>query len=464
MLRISPPSRSLLSSMASGAPRGWLPTLAQRVASVRAVFNPPVRHVSRFPHGSRNMAISSRVKGKELGKPDRRMDNEENRAAIEEFIAHYGDGGPANNDDGSKISMYGDEDVYRTIDPSGAVKDVGDGEDEKDQGVSKVSDDNAYEEFTDCEDNYPRDGSVRWTALRRSSHHDGSIYCTRGTFGSGWKNDYRIADRNETRLEAMMLSDPNKDCILVDGTCRWHRAQSMLQIFSVKLAKISVVDGPVQLYGYIAARDLVDPLLNYIVNIGRDDPITVEKGSLIETTGPKRGIELSCNVLIEYDMRIKTGEQEKGDLQLIDGVSIVDELLTSSNPWTNRIHGDCGAIDITQMCIDYAFEATVEVVISEVQSSFDLLLSCFTSGLHEEIRLFDGVIGKSLGLRRHVLAVRKGKCMDLKFKVGFGSDCCTEHCRSFEATNHGCSSEQIKMESALVLVKVTWSSLEYSLN
>ncbi|CAD6253427.1 unnamed protein product [Miscanthus lutarioriparius] len=408
--------------MASGAPRGWLPTLAQRVASVRAVLNPPVRHVSRFPHGSRNMAISSRVKGKELGKPDRRMDNEENRAAIEEFIAHYGDGGPANNDDGSKISMYGDEDVYRTIDPSGAVKDVGDGEDEKDQGVSK------------------------------------------GTFGSGWKNDYRIADRNETRLEAMMLSDPNKDCILVDGTCRWHRAQSMLQIFSVKLAKISVVDGPVQLYGYIAARDLVDPLLNYIVNIGRDDPITVEKGSLIETTGPKRGIELSCNVLIEYDMRIKTGEQEKGDLQLIDGVSIVDELLTSSNPWTNRIHGDCGAIDITQMCIDYAFEATVEVVISEVQSSFDLLLSCFTSGLHEEIRLFDGVIGKSLGLRRHVLAVRKGKCMDLKFKVGFGSDCCTEHCRSFEATNHGCSSEQIKMESALVLVKVTWSSLEYSLN
>jgi hypothetical protein len=63
-------------------------------------------------------------------------------------------------------------------------------------------------------------------------------------------------------------------------------------------------------------------------------------------TGPKRGIDLFCNVLIEYDMKIKTGEQEKDDLQLIDGVRVIDELLTSSKPSTNRIHGDSGAIDI----------------------------------------------------------------------------------------------------------------------
>jgi len=31
------------------------------------------------------------------------------------------------------------------------------------------------------------------------------------------------------------------------------------------------------LYGYIAARDHVDSLLNYIVNISRDDPITVDQ-------------------------------------------------------------------------------------------------------------------------------------------------------------------------------------------
>jgi hypothetical protein len=74
-----------------------------------------------------------------------------------------------------------------------------------------------------------------------------------------------------------MLSEPNKDCIMEDGTCIWHSKHPMLQIFSVKLTKTPVVYGSVELYGYIVARDLLDPLLNYIVNIGRDDPIVVEK-------------------------------------------------------------------------------------------------------------------------------------------------------------------------------------------
>ncbi|KAF8656164.1 hypothetical protein HU200_011901 [Digitaria exilis] len=362
------------------------------------------------------------------------MHNEINRAAIQDFITHNADVRPGNIEDGSKINMYGNEDVCkRTMEVTDgkqdarlAAKEVADVEDVSDQRASEVSYDDAYEEFTDCIDNYPCDGFDYWITLERSSHRDGSIYCTRGSFGYAWKNDYRIADRNE-----------------------------------IKLAKTPVANCSVELYGYIAARDRLDPLLNYIVNIDRDEPIIIEAGSLIEMTGPKRGIEFSCNVLIEYDMRIKTGEWETNDLQLIDGVSILDELMTLSKPYTDRIHGDCGAIDITQMSVENAFEATVEVLISEVRSTFDLCLSCFTSGLHEEIRLFSGVIGESCGLRRHVVAVRKGKCLDLKFMVGLGPDSFAEHCRSFKATNHGCSNEQIKIESALVSLTVTWSSLQY---
>lgn len=174
--------------------------------------------------------------------------------------------------------------------------------------------------------------------------------------------------------------------------------------------------------------------------------------------GPKQGIKLSCTVLLEYDMWIKTGDQKKDDLQLIDGVSAIDELITWGVPVTQRIHGNCGAIDMTQVCLEYAVEATVEVVISEVQSSFDLCLSCFTSGLHEEIRLFDGVIGESRGLRKHVIAVLIGTCMDLKFKVGSA-----EHCHSFEAAKHGCSSQHLKIEFASISVKVTWSTLDFGM-
>ena len=75
-----------------------------------------------------------------------------------------------------------------------------------------------------------------------------------------------------------MLSNPT-DCVMDedDGTCVQHLPCSMLQIFSLKLAEIPLDAGKVELYGYIAARDLLEPLLNFVVNVSRDDPIIVEQ-------------------------------------------------------------------------------------------------------------------------------------------------------------------------------------------
>ncbi|GJM94735.1 hypothetical protein PR202_ga11408 [Eleusine coracana subsp. coracana] len=260
----------------------------------------------------------------------------------------------------------------------------------------------------------------------------------------------------------MMLSDPSSHCVLNGGTCLTHIPRSMWQIFSFKLSKIHLDCGSVLLYGYIAARDNLDPSLNYIINIGRDDAVVVQQGSLVEMTGPKRGIDFSCDILIEYDMRIKTGDREEDDLQLIDGVAVIDVLIISYKPVTKRIHGKYGAVDMNQMCLKRSVEATMEVTISEVQCSFYLCVSCFTSGLHEEIRLFDGEIGESRGLRRHVIAVQMGTSMDLKFKIGSGSNCSAEHCHSFNAASHGCSSQTINMKLASILVKV-WSTLHKSM-
>ena len=75
-----------------------------------------------------------------------------------------------------------------------------------------------------------------------------------------------------------MLSNPT-DCVMDedDGTCVQHLPCSMLQIFSLKLAEIPLDAGKVELYGYIAARDLLEPLLTFVVNVSRDDPIIVEQ-------------------------------------------------------------------------------------------------------------------------------------------------------------------------------------------
>ena len=107
------------------------------------------------------------------------------------------------------------------------------------------------------------------------------------------------------------------------------------------------------------------------------------QGSLIEMTGPKRGIEMQSAVLIEYDLRIKKGEHEVDDLQLIDGISDFSELTTPTcKPFLNRIDG---AVDITLAMLSEAVEATIEVDITQVHGSgFRLLLSSYVGGLERE--------------------------------------------------------------------------------
>ncbi|TVU33444.1 hypothetical protein EJB05_25261 [Eragrostis curvula] len=419
----------------------------------------------RFLHGYRYMASSSGIEGDELNKPDRRLLTPDNDILIslgehsaKELIARYGDGRPAHGAEDERRArinvISGEEDACRTsleiLDRKRDTTEV-----IMDGTCCELNSDDR-ETWTAVAPCYPMESVPPIDILPNSSHRDGSIY--KGT--DCWKKAYRIADRNETRLEAMMLSDPTEDCYIKDGICRLHTTRHTLQFFSLKLSEILVDGGSVELYGYMAARDSVDQLLNYIFNYRRDDPLIIKQGSLLNLAGPKRGIELYDTIVIEYDMRIKIGETEKDDLQLIDGVSILDYIGTQNcRPFTCRIHGDYGAIDMTAARLNDSFEATVEVFISEVQGCFRMCLDCFTSGLDEEIRLFDGSIGDSRALKKSVVAVVMDTQIDLKFKVGVDPSITTEHCCSFNANRHGRAIQEIRTDFALISVKVTWSSL-----
>jgi hypothetical protein len=141
-----------------------------------------------------------------------------------------------------------------------------------------------------------------------TTHRDGAIYNNKSLQEELYEGD--LAVRNETSLEPMMFSK---------HTNVYTRPRHMFQFFSVMLSKSLIKNGSIQLYGYIAAWDEKDGMRNYIVNYSRDNPIGVQQGSLIEMTGPKRGIYMGSAVLIEFDIRIKTGVHEEEDLQLIDG-------------------------------------------------------------------------------------------------------------------------------------------------
>lgn len=452
--------------MASAPPRWWPLALARQIIPLLAAPNPPARRLSRFPHGSQNLATVSRVQGDESGKPYKRLP-----ISIAQMMKNM------KTDNLKKLKNIGtrgtvsevidederksDKDAFRTT--SEVMDDKSDtwgqnvnlpGFEEDQSSAAK----NHITEIAVSEDEGLSDdeGYSVNGILAKSRHRDGSIYRDMDLYD--WKKHYRIADRIETRLEAMTLSDPAANCNVHDGICTRHFARSMLQIYSLELAKIPV-DGLVELYGYVAVRDDLDPLLNYVVNISRDDPVIVEQGSLINMIGPKRGIDMADHALLEYDMKIKSGEQEKNDLQLIDGASFIGPLGSWDQPCTFHIAGDCGSVDITLSRLLKAVEATVEVLILEVKSSFSLSVGCLASGFNEEIQLFDGTIADSQGLKRSVVAVMKNSSIDLKFKVGALSSSSDQHCCSFKAKMHGHDIEEIKTDFALILVKVIWSTL-----
>jgi hypothetical protein len=318
----------------------------------------------------------------------------------------------------------------------------------------------------DEEEDTHRDDEYATNSIEESSsHRDGSIYTGLGYFY--WKKYLHVADRGETRLEPMMFTDPTPDCGRYIGDCWRHRPTGMLQIFSIQVAKLPANAGSVELYGYVATRDNLDPLLNYIVNISRDDPVIVEQGSLVPMTGPKRGIEVGIDcmeiTLVEYDMRIKVGQHEKDDLQILDGASMLGNQGSWGWPFKLDTPGDFGTIDITLSRVRSAVEATVEVVILQVQTSFNLALVCLSSGFKDEqIMLFDGAIAESRGLKRSVVAVASHSYMDLKFNVAGQPSTPDQHCCSFKAEIHGHVTQHIKTEFALISVKVTWSTLQHT--
>ncbi|XBI39760.1 hypothetical protein VPH35_124460 [Triticum aestivum] len=286
--------------------------------------------------------------------------------------------------------------------------------------------------------------------LRGSSHRDDAIYKKR----LDWESDYGvdIADRTETLLEPSYVDDM---------TCE------MLQIFSLKLAKSPVTasasNGSIELYGFMAARDEYDLKLNYVFNRGREDPVVVQEGSLIQMTGPRRGLAFHCDVLLEFDMRIKNGEKEEDDAQLIDGMSEFRGLLMPWEPTPVRLDGDRGAVEVSSALARNAVAAIVEViVVSDVRSGFDLSLSSVISAVEpHEFQLFHGSVGDWCGERRFGIAVTLAM-MHLKFVAGHkGSGGNVKRRCSFRAKINGQVSRRIKFELASIWVQVTWAAWPY---
>ncbi|CAN6356923.1 unnamed protein product [Urochloa humidicola] len=306
------------------------------------------------------------------------------------------------------------------------------------------------------------DGVKQIDVVEGNKHRDGSIYMADA---HPLHELFHLADTRETRLKPMRLSNPTPSCHPRWTACRQHLGTAMLQIFSLKLTKLPSTSpdhgGPIHLYGFIAIRDFLDPLRNYVFNRKRDDPFIIldpDSDPFIYLSGPKRGVYLQSRVLIEYDVRIKATEEgkvEDDDLPLIDGAATVSELAWTQSALTCRIPGELGAaVDIRRVLLRHVVEATVDVRIikrrlSRPEEVVELeIIGCLAGELvEEEIKLFRGVVREPCVLERFVIAARLGSYLFLKFKVDGGAAAPPPEeweWFAFRVTAHGCASDRRK--------------------
>lgn len=174
---------------------------------------------------------------------------------------------------------------------------------------------------------------IRACVIRGSKHADGSIYRQDTHFCHSL---YRLDDTRETTFTPTILVDPVTNKPVTEG--RSLSGCALMQIFSLKLVNHSAVApaaGPIMLYGFMAARDLLQPLRNYVLNRTRDDPLVLHRDPNnpssplpIQLSGPKRAIYLNARALMEYDVRIKMATEDEDSaahrrrlhLQRADGV------------------------------------------------------------------------------------------------------------------------------------------------
>ncbi|CAM0955813.1 unnamed protein product [Alopecurus aequalis] len=134
---------------------------------------------------------------------------------------------------------------------------------------------------------------------------------------------------------------------------------------------------------------------------------------------------MTAPVLIEFDMRIKTGEKEEEDLQLIDGAVNFSDMDPPINmAFTERLGGEGGAVDINLAHLYEAAEATIQVCV------------CRDEPRH----------------RTKLVVV-------LKIGRSDGSDC-VHRFHLFDVQKHGDSTVFFKLSFTAIHVKVTWSTLD----
>ncbi|CAL4898454.1 unnamed protein product [Urochloa decumbens] len=285
-------------------------------------------------------------------------------------------------------------------------------------------------------------------------------------FGS----DYNLHDTSETSITSV------RDC---STKCRCG-PMFLLQFIDINIAGYHHArPGPARIFGFVAARDRVQPLRNYVYKreIRNCEAVSVKQNTgmaRLSLRSPIRVISMVSHALIEFELCVQTedrpDDEPKGDC-LIEGCTEFTNFLASKSYIEHRrLYGYNCALDVKLAVLINAVEARIDVKVlrlGAIANGINLKVYAKTSGFREVIRLFEGAAPKPGDVMCFVVAVETYNYLDLYIEGSPGDNAVLEQKEqarsswkcSFGSGYH-CSDEQVAELGNFgeVLVNVNWKS------
>ncbi|CAD6267326.1 unnamed protein product [Miscanthus lutarioriparius] len=281
-------------------------------------------------------------------------------------------------------------------------------------------------------------------------------------------SEYNLNDKSEISLTN--VEDCLKECCCLP--------MDLIQFVDVKIAGYQHSrPGRAKIFGFVAARDTVKPLRNYIYRRAIDNceavPVKRKTGTArLSLKSPTRVISMSTRALVEFELHAQSEEEANGDDgPNIEGCTELYNMFESKSFIRHKsLYGERCALDIKYLVLMNAVEARVEVTVlrsAAIDDVVNMKLLAKTSGFSEVIRLFRGVAPKLGFMTSFVIAVERHSDFDLYIK-GYPRDhpnvdqklvpCSRWQC-SFASGYHGADDEVAELgDFGAVSIKVTWRS------
>uniref|UniRef100_A0A0A9G4A5 DUF6598 domain-containing protein n=1 Tax=Arundo donax TaxID=35708 RepID=A0A0A9G4A5_ARUDO len=292
-----------------------------------------------------------------------------------------------------------------------------------------------------------------------------------------WHQQFRMTNTCPTSVRNMRFSEPGAN---------EYVSSALLQFFSLRFAGDFSPGETMSVYGFVAVRDDVDELRNYIFKRSREhaQEITPDSPDL-PLMPPSRGISAPFAVIVEYSLKVKSkGTDGPEDGELIDGCFEFEQSEIGPDVQLRKVRmfGSLGPVDVHFVFLRYAVEATIDVKVKRAAEGYNLnAVAVSTCGYIENIVLYDKsalpvTASKNCGVSSWVavasavVAVELGCELKLIFDIAteYESDCGIgsrpimkdTHELTFTAQKHKSSKGKVVLGKMFKMTaNVTWSTM-----